>query len=70
MTSETVIKCVICESVDITENDFCHGCKSYLCDKHGGSPWGNHGPDDHQPPCGICGEAHPEDECPENEDEE
>lgn len=40
------VKCKLCEEpVDVA--DFCFGCKSYVCDKHWQSPWGNHNPKDH-----------------------
>ena len=58
------IKCVLCDSVAVTDKDFCHGCKSYVCEACGESPLGDHEPSDHMPPCDTCGEFHPTDECP------
>jgi len=50
MRSDEDLKCKLC-GADIGENEtsqlWCYGCRSYICDDHIFSPWGNHLPEDH-----------------------
>ena len=64
-TKGSTSECVLCET-DVTPADdyWCAGCQEVICTECGESPGGSHGPDNHQPPCDICGEGgHEEEEC-------
>ena len=45
-------KCGLCDTLippDELLGQFCHGCKTLICDKHtSDSPWGSHSPKDHE----------------------
>jgi len=46
-------QCFLCEK-DVSDGDFCYGCKEYICDDCSGgfnAPMGSHSPDDHEDAC-------------------
>lgn len=42
------MKCAVCGNAEVDADDLCSGCDSFICADHFGSPWGQHGPLDHQ----------------------
>jgi ERCC4-type nuclease len=41
-------QCTLC-SDEVNDEDFCHGCNEYICDKHlGDAPFGSHAASDHE----------------------
>ena len=46
-TMTTNNECWFCGG-GVSDEDFCHGCREYICSRHSDAPWGSHSPADHE----------------------
>jgi hypothetical protein len=43
--------CFLCENpIKLTDDQYCFGCRTFICPEHPQTPWGPHEPDDHDRP--------------------
>jgi len=50
LAEKEITQCYFCGE-QCTEEDYCYGCKTYICEECDSireSPWGNHFPEDHE----------------------